>query len=606
MRTGLRRRIALVAGLALAALTLAALPASATVPPGYDESVPSTPDPNPAGPATEATIVDMIHTSGLFGGDVPSATALTPYPTSGLIDQRTVTTAQIVLDDPTDAVDDPVLTYCIDLDTETTIGVHYELGDWTAANVPDLPYVQWILENHYPQVPAAPAAGTDAEKVRAVQGAIWYFTDRFVVSTAYPAERAAVAAIVAAAQAAVSPTPTPPDIPTLTITPATIEASVPGAVVGPFVVGGSVAEAALDLVNTPVYADVGGSVPLVEGAVVASGTPLWMRVDPAVADQRFALTAVVDAPAGAVFLYDGNNPPRTTAQKLVLAAETPVPLRATASIVPVDAGALQIDVAISGPAAGAQSGIELTSSCTADGGWSLQRSAFVPAGTPAGSLTVALLDGLPAGAVCTVAQPVDGSNASAVLGASSITPASVVIASDTTSIVTVADEFVLPPVVTGSLAVDAVVSGGAAGRQSAIVIDAACVLGGDERRATFTVAAGAVGRVSAGILPGVPVGFVCTATQTVDGANARAVLSSSTTTPSTVTIVANASATITVDDVFALPAPAPTPTPTPSRLPDSGGTGQLPGAAASALLLAVGGALLALDAVGRRRARRRA
>lgn len=191
------------------------------------------PDANPPGPSTEATIVDMINRSGLYGGTVPSATAQTPYPTSGLQNQRTVETAQIVLDDPGSPTPNDILTYCIDLTTQTTIGVHYELGTWTEANVPNLPYVQWILDNYYPTVPSAPA-GTAAEKVRAVQGAIWYFTDQFVVNIHYPTERAAVRSIVQAAQAAVGGSPPPePPLPTLTISPASIEGAVDGDLVGP-------------------------------------------------------------------------------------------------------------------------------------------------------------------------------------------------------------------------------------------------------------------------------------------------------------------------------------------------------------------------------------
>lgn len=444
MRTGARSRIVVAIGAVVAAILLTAAPAGATPPPGYDETAPPAADPNPPGPATEATIVDMIHTSGLYGGDVPTATALTPYPTTGLENLRTVTTAQIVLDDPAATAGDPVLTYCIDLDTETTIGIHYELSDWTLANVPDLPYVQWILENNYPHVPTAPTAATDAERVRAVQGAIWYFTDRFVVAPAYVAERAAVAAIVSAAQAAVGPSPTPPVLPTLEVSPATREAAVPGEVIGPFVIEGTVPGAQVERVNAPVYTDAAGTVEVPPGATLAPGTELWMRFDPAVADQRFLLTAVALVPAGSVFLYDGDNPPRTTAQKLVLAADVAVPLRAVATIVPEDAGALRVDIALSGAASGSQGSIELAASCSADGGWTLQRTLFVPAALSAGVSTVAQLPALPAGAVCTVVQTATGETAAAVLAASSVTPVSVTIAADVTAVVTVADEFVAP------------------------------------------------------------------------------------------------------------------------------------------------------------------
>lgn len=463
--------------LVLAMLSFIAAPAAASPPGGFDPSNPPAPDPNPAGPATEATIVEMIHTSGLFGGDVPTAGALTPYPTTGLENERSVTTAQIVLDDPAGATDETILTYCVDLDTETTIGIHYELGDWTAANVPNLPYVQWILENHYPQVPASPSTGTDAEKVRAVQGAIWYFTDRFVVSPAYPAERAAVAAIVAAAQSAVGPAPAPPPLPTLTITPATRDASAPGQIVGPFVVGGSVASATLVVADTPVYADAAGTTPLANGATVSSGATLWARYEPDAPAPGLALSAVATVPAGNVFLYDGGNPPRTTAQKLVLAASADVPLRAAASI----------------------------------------------------------------GVV---------------------------------------------PVETGTFAVDLVITGDAAGQQSSIVVEAVCDVGDEVRRATFGVAAGATGTVRAGSLSALPVGSTCSASTPSDGANAGAVLSSSTAVPASVTIGAAETSVTTLTNVYAIAEPSPSPSPTRTALAASGAGAVMPwgwGAAAAVL-----------------------
>ena len=51
-----------------------------------------------------------------------------------------------MLNDPNSSSPGDILTYCIDLATETEIGVHYELGDWTSANVPNLDYVTYILK----------------------------------------------------------------------------------------------------------------------------------------------------------------------------------------------------------------------------------------------------------------------------------------------------------------------------------------------------------------------------------------------------------------------------------------------------------------------------
>ncbi len=76
----------------------------------------------------------------------------TPYPTTITGTGRTFSTAHIVLNDPSSSSPGDILTYCIDLTTETEIGVHYELGDWSSANVPNLDYVTYILNNYYPVV----------------------------------------------------------------------------------------------------------------------------------------------------------------------------------------------------------------------------------------------------------------------------------------------------------------------------------------------------------------------------------------------------------------------------------------------------------------------
>lgn len=98
----------------------------------------------------------MRHQGGLYGAQQPAITnPQTHYPTTITGPGRSVSTAQIVLHDPAAGTPSDILTYCIDLATETEIGVHYELGDWTSANVPNLDYVTYILSHYYPVVPGA-------------------------------------------------------------------------------------------------------------------------------------------------------------------------------------------------------------------------------------------------------------------------------------------------------------------------------------------------------------------------------------------------------------------------------------------------------------------
>ena len=463
----------------------------------------------------------MRHTSGLYGGFVPSATAQTPYPTTGLQDQRSVETAQIVLDDPDTPAGEEILAYCIQLDTQTTIGIHYELGTWTEANVPNLPYVQWILEHYYPSVPTAPA-GTTAEQVRAVQGAIWYFTDQFVVNRFYPAERNAVRAIVEAAQAALGPGPTPPepDLPTLTITPAALEGAVTGDLVGPFAVGGDVASATIDITGTRVYRDAAGSVEVLDGETVVPGEELWAEFDASVATQGFDLTAYAPVPAGNVYLYDGNNPPIRTAQTLVLAATTTVPVRASATVLHPETATLSVDVVIAGAAAGRQSEVRFTATCTTATAVTLEYVRIVAAGSPAGTYAFDFPD-IPADdTVCSVVQDADGSNA-AVDVSTTIDPASVTLSSSAPQTITVTDTYSLVP---GDFRLDVEIGGPAAGDQSALLFAVSCVGPSGTSSVTYPVAAGASGTVSAGTLPGLENGTTCHASLTEDGDNAGAEL----------------------------------------------------------------------------------
>jgi TQXA domain-containing protein len=701
--TVLRRASALLVPLLIAMGVFAAAPAGASVPLGEPLDPPPF-EPGQFSSTTEATVVDLINTSALYGGEVPTATATTPYPSGGLQNQRSVTTAQILLDDPTGSGD--IVTYCIDLDTETTRGVHYELGDWTAANVPNLPYVQWILENYYPQVPAAPVAGTDAEKVRAVQGAIWYFTDQFVVSRFYPEERAAVRLIVEAAQAAVDPTPTPPPAPVLEVAPASATAPA-GTVTGPYTVeeAGVDAAAIRFFPQTQVFRDQAATQPVASGAAVADGDVFWVRFEEGAVDPGFVIEGTATAAAGNVYLYDGNNPPRTSAQKLILAEQTTVPVRAALAITPegrgnldvvlsiggaaagdqgritmevtcivpgsgygreiyvrgglpagsvtvarytgIPAGAscdivqvaagdtafavltsttspvqgvpivagetatatianvyahpspratLAVDVQISGPAAGAQGALQLLATCTTDGGavapGDISRTIDVPAALT-GTTQVATIDALPPGASCTIAQTVDGRTDAAVFdaAASGISPDPAVLVAGTTTRVLVRDVYRDPSRPTGSLAVDATVSGTAAGAQGALALTVVCTLDGETRSIPVGADAGITGTTRVATIDDIDVDAECALSQSADGADADALLTS-TVVSAPVTVREGAPVVLSVTNVYAAPAPTPTPQPTPSVLPATGGEANASGWGLGLLSVGVGGLLV--------------
>ena len=78
--------------------------------------------------------------------------------------------------------------YCIDILTDTYIGNGYALGTWDEANVPNVGYVARILDEYYPNTdkPSTTPDGVDLttnETAAAVQAAVWFFSDKYVLST---------------------------------------------------------------------------------------------------------------------------------------------------------------------------------------------------------------------------------------------------------------------------------------------------------------------------------------------------------------------------------------------------------------------------------------
>ena len=58
-------------------------------------------------------------------------------------------------------------------------------GEWSEANVPNIGYVARILNTYYPST-NLPAGLNDNQRAAAVQAAIWFFTDGYVVSRRGP------------------------------------------------------------------------------------------------------------------------------------------------------------------------------------------------------------------------------------------------------------------------------------------------------------------------------------------------------------------------------------------------------------------------------------
>ena len=125
-----------------------------------------------------------------------------PYPSSDPTSGYTSATefAGIIHGQPTDG-SAVVGLYCIDIRTYVYPEMGYGLDTWDAANVPNVGYVARILDEYYPNNPNAPAGLTDDQKAAAVQAAIWYFSDGFVLSTSDLGLHNAVASTLARSKA---------------------------------------------------------------------------------------------------------------------------------------------------------------------------------------------------------------------------------------------------------------------------------------------------------------------------------------------------------------------------------------------------------------------
>jgi len=389
---------------ALSVVAMAALPlggaAQARVP---DEAqVIDSPD----GPNTDIVFTSTGPGQSISGGQ--PAAAITPdptaaYPASPPAGYTGISTFAGILN--TASATDPSQTaqmFCINIRVQTQPGIGYENGTWAESNVPNIGYVAYILNNYYPAVPGEPAdLATEDARAAAVQAAIWYFTDGFVLDAGSPV-RAATAGIIAAAQAA-GPLPEPAP-PAVSITPT--EGSAPeGSLAGPFTVTTSAASVTLSVpTGYTMYGDAVGTTPLANPYTTTAGTQVWVGGSDTGDDPDTALSAraEVTVQAGRVYLYDGLAPGITDAQRLILADTAVLDATAQAEVEFFAIASLTVDKAFAGDAVGQQGAIELVVDC----GDRVPRTASIPAGATATQTTT--FEGIAVGATCVVTEPTTG------------------------------------------------------------------------------------------------------------------------------------------------------------------------------------------------------
>ncbi|MCQ1954886.1 thioester domain-containing protein [Arthrobacter sp. zg-Y238] len=438
--------------------------------------------------------------------------------------------------------------YCIDIRTSTYSGLGYESGTWSEANVPNVGYVNRVLNSYYPDQPGLPAeAADDATRAAAVQAAIWFFSDGFVLQDTDPLRPLTQGIIDAVLAAGPLTEPPPPDV---SIDPPVAAGPVDG-VTGPFTVtAGGGAELTVEApAGFALFTDPAGTVPLVNP--VPSGTQVWVRStaqtpDPAV----ITASAVVPVETGIVYLYAGNNPDVTEAQKLILAANAEIESNAQATAEFFVAGDLTVNKTFAGEAVGIQGAIVLTVDCGPVGIFVFE----IPAGatTP---VTETVTD-LPVGTVCLVTEEVTGSTTAVTVTPTFSDPVTI---TEGENVLAVTNTVEFNP---GSLVVAKTISGSGAGLQEEVVLHIQCGDGLIDE--IFVIPEGTSADTFTQRYDGIPAGTVCRVTEPASGANEDVTVESSG--AAEVTILPGQSQTVGVVNEYA-------PVPVTERLPRTGADG---------------------------------
>jgi hypothetical protein len=413
--------------------------------------------------------------------------------------------------------------YCIDINTDTYIGFGYLLGTWDEANVPNVGFVARLLDEYYPNTdePTNDPSGhplTTAQTAAAVQAAVWFFSDRYVLSASdslYPT----VASIVAKIQQE-GPLNLP-EPPSLTITPPS-QSGPAASVIGPFTVSTgslgrrarhhrrrrSTSEATVTATGGTMYSDATGTTPIANGTLVPSGTKIWLRASAGSSTTVLQATAEATVPIGNVYLYDGDSGP-SSAQKLILSktGTLTTTVQATANFLP--SGSLVVRKTIAGPAAGSQGKVVIQVDCD-DG---VSRDDFtIDADTGKGTTSRTYSD-IPEGTTCTVSETSNGGTS-----ATSVVVTGdgqqVTIPSGASKTVDITDTYDFVP---GSLIVRKTIAGPGAGLQGAVTIHTVC--DGTALTPDFVIPAASKAGDYTTQYDDIPAPTTCTVTETVDGHN---------------------------------------------------------------------------------------
>jgi Domain of unknown function (DUF5979)/Thioester domain len=423
--------------------------------------------------------------------------------------------AGVIIGEPTDGSPDIDL-YCIDIRTDTFIGYGYELGTWDSANVPNVGYVAQLLNSYYPNTDE-PSNLTDLnQKAAAVQAAIWFFSDSYVLSQSSPLYLTVKGIVNAVLKAGPLVEPPPPS---LTISPTSLSGPA-GSVLGPYTVTSSAPEgAAVSATGAGMFTDPTASTPLANGSTVSSGQKIWLKSD-GPSSAVLQATAKATVPSGNVYLYDGNSG-ANDAQRLILSQSATLTSTVQATAEFLAPGSLVVEKTIAGLAAGSQGRIVIHVVCD-QGDAAVTPDFIIDARTPAGTQSHTYKD-IPAGSKCIVTETENGTTDQVMVKISGedITGIGqeVTIPSGGSETVDTTDTYTFVP---GSLIVAKFITGNGAGLQGQVTIHTVCVENGVPTALTPDLVIPAdrpVNTLRSEVYNDIPANSECSTSETEDGSN---------------------------------------------------------------------------------------
>ena len=410
---------------------------------------------------------------------------------------------------------DTLLMYCIDIRTSTYPGIGYENGTWDGSNVPNVGYVARVLNDYYPTT-NLPAAANDNLRAAAVQSAIWFFTDKYVLTTTEPA-RPLVEAIVADVISK-GPLVQPPP-PSLTITPAT-DRGPADSPLGPFTINADAGTTVtVSATGADMFSDASGTTPIANNTAVPPGQQIWLSpTDPGASDATLFARGTATVPTGNVYLYDHNTPGVNDAQRLILAQTGQVATTTQATAEFYDTGSLIVSKTIAGSAAGQQGPVTISVTCN---GTALD-DFVIPAGTAGDQSRT--YDDIETPATCEITETADGGTSAVTVvtvnGSQTVTLPGNDTANDPVDADPITNTYEPAP---GQLVITKAIAGSAVGQQGPIVLHVSCTNGFEEDISIPAESTGGTTQTIAGL----PAGTVCTVTETSDGATTTVTVTTS-------------------------------------------------------------------------------